>query len=65
MHEDLDDYVKTDLNGAKGTLCLEIIGPTTQEENLTVHDVAASDVVHILQTHLTILYQKLLYWKII
>ena len=59
MHEDLDDYVKTDLNGTKCTHCFEIIGPTTQEENLTVHDVATSDV-HILQTHLTILYQKLL-----
>ena len=41
MHEDLDDYVKTDLNGTKCIHCLEIIGPTTQEENLTVHDVAS------------------------
>ena len=40
-------YVKIDLNGARGTRCLEIIGPTTSEENLTVHDVAASDIVYI------------------
>ena len=59
MHEDLDDYVKLIWNGTKCTCCFEIIGPTTQEENLTVHDVAASDV-HILQTHLTIFISEVI-----
>ena len=47
MYEDLDGYVKTDLTGTRGTHYLEIMAPTTQEENPTVNGVAASDVVSI------------------
>ena len=46
IYEDQDGYVITDLNDAKGTHhYLKIIAPTTQEENPTVNDVAATDVV--------------------
>ena len=43
IYEDKEGYIKSDLqsNGAKRRLCLEIIGPTTQEENPTVNDVAS------------------------
>ena len=47
MYEDQDGYVKTDLTGARRTHYLEIMAPTTQEENPTVNGVAASDVVSI------------------
>ena len=45
VYEDQDGYVKTDLNDAKGAHYLEIFAPTTQEENPTVNDAAATDVV--------------------
>ena len=47
IYEDRDGYVKTYLNDAKGTHYLEIFAPTTQEENPTVNDVAATDVVNM------------------
>ena len=47
MYEDQDGYVKTDLTDVRGTHYLEIMAPTTQEENPTVNGVAASDVVSI------------------
>ena len=47
MYEDQDGYVKTDLTGERGTHYLEIMAPTTQEENPTVNGVAARDVVSI------------------
>ena len=49
IYEDLDDYIKTDLNGTKGTHYnnLEIMAPTTQEENPTVNGVTARDIVSI------------------
>ena len=45
IYEDQDGYVKTDLNDAKGAHYLEIFAPTTQEENPTVNDAAATDAV--------------------
>ena len=47
MYEDLDGYVKTDLTSTRGTHYLEIMAPTTQEENPTVNGVATNDIVSI------------------
>ena len=47
IYEDQDGYVITDSNDAKGMHCLKIFAPTTQEENPTVNDVAATDVVNM------------------
>ena len=49
IYEDPDDYIKTDLNGTKGTHYdnLEIMAPTTQEENPTVNGVTAWNIVSI------------------
>ena len=43
IYEGLDGYIKTDLNDIKGAHYYEIIGPTTQEENPTVNDIATTD----------------------
>ena len=47
IYEDLDGYIQIDLNDAKGTQYLEIIVPTTQEENPAIHDVTATDFVNV------------------
>ena len=46
LYEGLDGYIKTDLTGVKGTHYYEIIGPTTQEENSTVNDIATTDATN-------------------
>ena len=46
-YEGLDGYIKTDLTRTRGTHYLEIMAPTTQEENPTVNGITARDAVSI------------------
>ena len=47
IYDNQDGCINTDLNGTKGSDYVEILGPTTQEENPTISDVAATNVVSV------------------